>query len=93
MQGLCTNKINKDCGVILSKAVLTVNKNKLIPLKVFNYTNETVHLNKGQILADFELFDKDHVLQSVSEGDNHYVQNVQMSSNDTCMSSDEKIYS
>ncbi|CAG2209064.1 unnamed protein product [Mytilus edulis] len=80
MQGICTSKISKDRGVIISKAVVTVNREKQVPIKILNFTNETVHLNKGQILAELEPFSKDHVCMPLSENnDTHFVQNIQLS--------------
>lgn len=80
MQGICTSKISKDRGVIISKAVVTVNREKQVPIKILNFTNEIVHLNKGQILAELEPFSKDHVCMPLSENnDTHFVQNIQLS--------------
>ncbi|CAC5398333.1 unnamed protein product [Mytilus coruscus] len=80
MQGICTSKISKDGGVIISKAVVTVNREKQVLIKILNFTNETVHLNKGQILAELEPFSKDHVCMPLSENnDTHFVQNIQLS--------------
>ncbi|CAC5356092.1 unnamed protein product [Mytilus coruscus] len=80
MQGICSSKISKDRGVIVSKAVVTVNREKQVPIKVLNFTNETVHLNKGQILAELEPFSKDHVCMHLSENnDTYFVQNIQLS--------------
>ncbi|CAC5426485.1 unnamed protein product [Mytilus coruscus] len=80
MQGICSSKISKDRGVIVSKSVVTVNREKQVPIKVLNFTNETVHLNKGQILAELEPFSKDHECMPLSENnDTHFVQNIQLS--------------
>ncbi|CAC5421039.1 unnamed protein product [Mytilus coruscus] len=80
MQGICTSKLSKYRGVIVSKAEVTVNREKQVPIKVFNFTNETVHLNKGQILAELEPFSKDHVCMPLSENiGTHFVQNIQLS--------------
>ena len=97
MQGLCVSKINEDRGVIISKAIVTVNNGKLVPVKILNFTNEIVHVNKGQILADLELLSKEHICVSVSDdSDTHFVQNIQLAKDKLdikCETADSKFLS
>ena len=80
MQGMCSSKLNKDVGLIVSKAVVTVNHDKQVPIKIFNFTNESVYLNKGQTLAMLEPFSSDHVCIPMNDSaDNHFVQNIDLS--------------
>lgn len=58
MQGVCSGHsevLNK--GLLVSKVLVTCTKDHVVQIKLLNPGNETVHVNKGTILAKFELCD------------------------------------
>ncbi|CAC5414083.1 unnamed protein product [Mytilus coruscus] len=82
MQGICTNhNYLFKLGVLTAKAVVSVNKDKLVPVKLFNSTSEIVDIPRGQIVAKFEILDNDSDLIATCIGnkDNPEVNNVQFS--------------
>ncbi|VDI00912.1 Hypothetical predicted protein [Mytilus galloprovincialis] len=46
-------------SAVNSKSVVSVNKDKLVPVKLFNSTSEIVDIPRGQIVAKFEILDND----------------------------------
>ncbi|CAG2248036.1 unnamed protein product [Mytilus edulis] len=82
MQGICTNhNYLFKLGVLTAKSVVSVNKDKLVPVKLFNSTNEIVDIPRGQIVAKFEILDNDSDLIATCIGnrENPEVNNVQFS--------------
>ncbi|CAC5395633.1 unnamed protein product [Mytilus coruscus] len=82
MQGICTNhNYLFKLGVLTAKAVVSVNKDKLVPVKLFNSTSEIVDIPRGQIVAKFEILDNDSDLIATCIGnkDNPEFNNVQFS--------------
>ena len=80
MQGICYSKNIEKYGLLMAKVVVTLNKDKLVPIKILNFTNDTVVMNKGQIFANFEPLTSDHVFVPICENtDTNYVQNIQLS--------------
>ncbi|VDI46564.1 Hypothetical predicted protein [Mytilus galloprovincialis] len=82
MQGICTNhNYLFKLGVLTAKSVVSVNKDKLVPVKLFNSTSEIVDIPRGQIVAKFEILDNDSDLIATCIGnrENPEVNNVQFS--------------
>lgn len=84
MQGICCPKQIEKNGLLVSKAVCTVNRDKEIPVKILNFTNNSISLKKGKIIAELELFSNDHIVVTMpdTKQTNHYVQNVQLADSD-----------
>ncbi|VDI02672.1 Hypothetical predicted protein [Mytilus galloprovincialis] len=82
MQGICTNHSYLfKLGVLTAKSVVSVNKDKLVPVKLFNSTNEIVDIPRGQIVAKFEILanDSDLIATCIGNRENPEVNNVQFS--------------
>ncbi|CAC5404740.1 unnamed protein product [Mytilus coruscus] len=82
MQGICTNhNYLFKLGVLTAKAVVSVNKDKLVPVKLFNSTSEIVDIQGVRLFAKFEILDNDSDLIAICIGnkDNPEVNNVQFS--------------
>lgn len=53
-QGFCGNdKYLNKLGLLISKSLVTVSKNKTVPVKLLNPGNEPIRIQKGKILAHF----------------------------------------
>ena len=58
IQGLCTGHSEMSHkGLIVAKSVLSCSMDRIVPVKLLNPGCETVHVNKGAILATFQLCD------------------------------------
>ena len=78
-QGMCTNSayIVKN-GLWVAKAVVNVNKNRTVPLRIFNPTNDTIVIPRGKVLSVFHSFNSDFHLVNTCTGNS--VQNVELQS-------------
>ncbi|CAC5418208.1 unnamed protein product [Mytilus coruscus] len=65
-------------GLLISKAVVTVNSHKTVPIKLLNPTNDQIFISRGDIIASFEPFTEDYMLINADEKGKHFVQNVQL---------------
>lgn len=52
-------------------------KDSTVPINVLNLTNETIVVNKGQIVSEFEVLDSDHVFVPEHTG-KHLVNNIEL---------------
>lgn len=58
MQGICVGHAElSHKGLIVAKSLLSCSVDRIVPVKVLNPGYETVHVNKGTILATFKLCD------------------------------------
>ena len=61
LQGVCVNNKFLLCkGLLLTKTLVTIPINPVVPLKILNPTDEVVSIPKGSILSDFHLLNKDY---------------------------------
>ena len=82
MQGLCVSSRYVLCkGVLVSKSVVSIAKNKQVPIKILNPTNDCVIVHKGKPLAHFTQMSPDYALQPVSN--DHKVQNINLFKTET----------
>ncbi|CAC5400532.1 unnamed protein product [Mytilus coruscus] len=77
--GMCQNSSHLlKSGLLISKAVVTVNSHKTVPIKLLNPTNDQIRISRGDVIANFEPFTEDYMLINADEKDKHFVQNVQL---------------
>ncbi|CAG2215885.1 unnamed protein product [Mytilus edulis] len=77
--GMCQNSSHLlKSGLLISKAVVTVNSHKTVPIKLLNPTNDQIFISRGDIIASFEPFTEDYMLINADEKGKHFVQNVQL---------------
>ena len=88
MQGLCVSSRYVLCkGILVSKAVVSIAKNKQVPIKILNQTNDCVIVHKGKPLAHFTQMSPDYALQPVSN--DHKVKNINLFKTETEISSSQ----
>ena len=76
VQGLCSNSNELlKLGMLSAKAVVSVNAQKLVPVKIFNPTSSIVDIPKGHVIAMFESTDNDCY---ISKLDGHQVNHIQL---------------
>lgn len=83
-QGICTSgKYLAKKGVLISKAVVTVTKERRVPIKVLNPYNDNVIIHKGKPLAQFSRLSTDQSIEAVlNSTSGHKVQNVKIITNE-----------
>ena len=60
----------------------TVTANHIIPIKVFNPSDDTIHLTKGSVLADFAVLNENDTILSNVDGDKMTCNHITVKSND-----------
>ncbi|CAG2184531.1 unnamed protein product [Mytilus edulis] len=69
--GMCQNSSHLlKSGLLISKAVVTVNSHKTVPIKLLNPTNDQIFISRGDIIASFEPFTEDYMLINADEKTN-----------------------
>lgn len=79
-QGLCYNsKYTLSRGLLVSKSLATISKNRTVPVRILNPTNNPITINKGKPIAQFESITSDHIIQSLDSSlFEHKVQHVNL---------------
>ena len=58
-QGICSSSeyLNK-WGIIVANTVVIVSNRNLVPVRLFNVTNESIMIPKGKLLSTFEILNQ-----------------------------------
>lgn len=89
-QGVCiATKYILTKSLLVSKAVVTVSKDRLVPIKILNPSNDKVTINKGKSLAHFSTFSADQTIQHVKTVTDHHLQNVNIMTGEIQSDSEE----
>jgi hypothetical protein len=78
-QGTCTSsKYILARGPLVSKSVVMVLRDRLVPIKLLNPTKDKIELYKGKTLATFSEITSEHILIPFNENSKHSVQNINL---------------
>jgi hypothetical protein len=73
-QGTCTSsKYILARELLVSKSVVMVSRNRLVPIKLLNPTKDKIELYKGKTLATFSEITSEHLLIPFNENSKHSV--------------------